>query len=308
MHDSGPDASPVNRLLVIGSVICDQVVQLPRLPERGGDVLAGALVAQPGGAFNIVAAACRLGLRTAVATRVGSGLIGDQLARAVLDVGAELLLPRAEGDSGSCIVFVEPDGERTMVTSPGAEQVLGLDDLRSLGWRAEDAVYVSGYDLLYPTTGPAVGLWLDEVTPVTLLLDPGPLVAQIPRPVLDRVLAATTLLSVSSRELDLLGGDVDALWPLLADEAVVLVRLGAAGTRVHRRGLPPARVASVPVQVIDSTGAGDAYAGALLAGLASGMGVLEAVRRANLAGAFAVTRRGSATGPTLAELAGFQPG
>lgn len=294
--------APVNRLVVIGSVICDQVISVPRLPDRGGDVLAGGLEAQAGGAFNIIAAAARLGMQTAVATRIGTGLVGDLLMDAVAEVGAEPLLGRAAGDSGSCLVLVEPDGERTMVTSPGAEQVLKLEDLRAIAWRDDDSLYVSGYDLLYPSTGPAVAAWLDEFRPRTLLLDPGPLVAQIPGAVLSRVLASTTVLSLSTREFAALGGSVDDLWPRLGEGAVVVVRAGAEGAWVHRRGEDAVLVPSVAVQVVDSTGAGDAHAGALLAGLASGMPLIDAVRRANVAGALAVTRRGSATGPRLAEL------
>ena len=52
----------MNRLVVIGSVIADQLMTVPRLPDRGGDVLAGPVATQAGGAFNIAAAAVRLGL------------------------------------------------------------------------------------------------------------------------------------------------------------------------------------------------------------------------------------------------------
>ena len=56
----------MNRLVVIGSVIADQLMTVPRLPDRGGDVLAGPVATQAGGAFNIAAAAVRLGLPTAL--------------------------------------------------------------------------------------------------------------------------------------------------------------------------------------------------------------------------------------------------
>ncbi|HMQ66298.1 MAG TPA: PfkB family carbohydrate kinase, partial [Arachnia sp.] len=138
----------MNRLIVIGSVIADQLMTVPRLPERGGDVLAGPVATQAGGAFNIAAAAVRLGLPTALCGRVGTGPLGDLLVRALADLGVEALLPRdTSGDSGTCIGLVEPDGERTFVTSPGVEQGLTDDDLASVGWRADDAVYLSGYDL-----------------------------------------------------------------------------------------------------------------------------------------------------------------
>jgi sugar/nucleoside kinase (ribokinase family) len=140
-----------------------------------------------------------------------------------------------------------------------------------------------------------------------LLVDPGPLVAEIPADVLDAVLAATTVLSVNERELALLGeepgGALAALWPRLAQDAVVVARVGKDGAWLHRRGEDPELIESIAVDVVDTTGAGDAHAGALLAGLAEGLDLPAAVRRANAAAALAVTRLGSATGPTRGELA-----
>ncbi|QNP55689.1 PfkB family carbohydrate kinase [Tessaracoccus defluvii] len=83
----------MTRLVVIGSVIADQMMTVPSLPERGGDVLAGPVAVQPGGAFNILAAAARLGLPTALAGRLGSGPLGSMLAGALRGLGTELLLP-----------------------------------------------------------------------------------------------------------------------------------------------------------------------------------------------------------------------
>lgn len=83
----------MTRLVVVGSVIGDQMMTVPNLPERGGDVLAGPVVAQPGGAFNIVAAAVRLGLETAVLGRIGTGPIGSMLVDGLDRLGATVLLP-----------------------------------------------------------------------------------------------------------------------------------------------------------------------------------------------------------------------
>ena len=297
----------MSRLVVIGSVIGDQMMTVPHLPERGGDVLAGPVAAQPGGAYNIVAAAIRMGLDTAVAGRIGTGPIGSLLTDALAGLGAPVLIPRStDGDSGTSIGFIEPDGERTFVTSPGVEQAITDADLAAIQWRPEDLVYLSGYDLLYPETGPAVARWLDGFTPAGLLLDPGPLIAEVPAAVLDRVLASATVFSMNEREAAILGQVPSGpltLWDRLPrPEAVVLVRVGADGAWLHRRDREPLLIESPPVEVVDSTGAGDAHAGALLALLAEGLAVEEAVLLANAAAGLAVTVLGSATGPTRAEL------
>ncbi|WP_331716002.1 carbohydrate kinase family protein [Tessaracoccus coleopterorum] len=98
-------------------------------------------------------------------------------------------------------------------------------------------------------------------------------------------------------------GGVRALWPRLSrPDAVIVARLGAEGAVLHRRGSAPLRVPGHPVDVVDSTGAGDAHAGALLAMLAEGLGMEEALRRANIAAALAVAVEGSAAGPTRERL------
>ena len=294
----------MSRLVVIGSVIADLMMSVPHLPERGGDVLAGPIALQPGGAFNVIAAASRLGLPTVVAGKIGTGPVGSMLAEAIAELGAVVALPRVlTGDSGSCIGFVEPDGERTFVTSPGVEQVTTAADLSSVQWLDDDSVYVSGYDLLYPTTGPAVAQWASSRHPFRLLVDPGPLVAEVPTAVLHEVLTATSVLSLNARELGLLGGDVGSIWKhLTRPEAVIIVRVGAEGAWLHQRSSPPVLVPGHPVTAVDTTGAGDAHAGALLAFLAEGIALETALAKANVAAALAVTRRGSATGPTRASL------
>lgn len=293
----------MNRLVVIGSLVGDQMMEVPHLPERGGDVLAGPVVTQPGGAYNIVAAAVRLGLPTAVAGKVGTGPIGSMLTRALAALNADVLLPRQlDGDSGVSIGFIEPDGERTFVTSPGVEQTITHEDLRSVDWRCEDGIYVSGYDLIYPVTGPAVAAWLGIANPPVMLFDPGPLAADIPAQVLDAVLAKTTILSLNEREFRLFGGSSECLWPRLASEdAVIVLRLGRDGAVLLTRDLAPIAIEPFEVEAVDSTGAGDAHAGALLAALAERLDLVEAVERANVAAALAVTRLGSATGPTREE-------
>lgn len=312
----------MKRLVLVGSVIADLMMTVPALPERGGDVLAGPARLQAGGGFNVLAAASRLGLSCALAGRVGGGALGDLVAAALRAEGVELLLPRlaaAEGDTGLCVGFIEPDAERTFVTSAGVESALDASALGGVVVGADDAVYVSGYDLCYPVTGPAVVGWLDGMTarPSMVFLDPGPLVAQIPAAVLDGMLRHTSVVSVNARELELLGGDVAGLLARCRDDAVLLARDGARGCTVWTRGEggPGSVLVAAPsVAAVDSTGAGDAHAGAFLAALAAhwsgqrDVAVLDAVGIANAAAAYAVTVVGSATAPTRAQLDRFLAG
>ncbi|MGF1647522.1 MAG: PfkB family carbohydrate kinase [Kineosporiaceae bacterium] len=292
------------RLVVVGSVVADFLVSVPHLPERGGDVLATQAALQAGGGFNVLAAAARLGLPAALAGHVGGGPFGEVVARALAREHVAALLPRSAADTGLCVGFVEPDAERTFVTSPGVESEVSEDDLAAAGLRADDAVYVSGYDLCYPVTGRTVARWCTSGVPGLLVVDPGPLVADIPAEVLGPVLGRVDLLTLNAREDRLLRGRGLAPGP----RAAVVRRAGADGCSLR---LPDGSAEAAPaprVAAVDTTGAGDAHTGALVAEWGITGSLRTAVRVATAAAALAVTRRGSATGPTRAELTAWQAG
>lgn len=298
------------RLVLIGSVLVDVLLYVDQLPERGGDRVAAHSIVTSGGGFNVLVGAVRLGLPAAYAGRVGDGPFGMQVAKDLAAAGIEMLLPPIAGeDSGFDIGLVEPDGERTFVTAPGCESRLQRADLLALPLRPGDAVYVSGYDLCYPVSGTALGAWLPTLSDSQLLLiDPGPLVAEIPAKRLAAVLARTDILTLNARETRLLTGADDvaagaaALVDRVADGGWVVARAGAGGCWVASRLQGPVHVPTPPTEAIDTTGAGDAHAAALLARIALGEEMIAAAWAANVAASIAVTRRGPAAGPSDEEL------
>ncbi|MDQ0392034.1 PfkB family carbohydrate kinase [Labrys monachus] len=303
------------RLLSVGSIIADIRIDVPALPPRGGDVLGSPATVSAGGGFNILAAAARNGLKAAFGGQHGTGPHGERIRADLVAEGiAALMPPSREGDSGFCVVLVEPDGERTFITSPGVEARPGAAGLRSLPPGPADAVFVSGYDLCYPELGPAIAAWIATLpATATLVLDPGPLVADIPPSVSDAVLARVDVLTLNRREAGLLAGSDDLreaagrIARRLPAAALLIVRDGAAGCLLVGGDMPPAGL-SVPapaVRMVDSTGAGDAHTGVFVASLAAGLDPPQAARRANAAAALAVTRRGPATAPGTAELEAF---
>ena len=296
----------IRRLVLVGSVIVDIVLYVEVLPERGGDVVASRSMTTAGGGFNVLSAAARQGLPSAYGGLVGTGPFGAQVRDALAAESVELLLPApaAGPDTGFCVAMVEASGERTFATTVGAEAGLTADLLASLGIVAGDAVYVSGYDLVYPH-GPAVASWLSSLPEdVVVVLDPGPLVADIPDELLDTVLARLTWLSLSAREAALLTGTTDAesvarrlfeRSPMLSG---LVVRDGPRGCDLYLRDEAPVHVDAPAVEAIDTNGAGDVHVGAFIAALARGEDPVRAARSANEAAAVAVTRLGPATAPT----------
>jgi sugar/nucleoside kinase (ribokinase family) len=299
------------RLVFAGEAIVDVLMRVPGLPERGGDLLATSAEVAVGGGFNVMAAASRQGLPVLYAGGHGTGPWGDLVRAALVAEGIGLLrLADRSRDTGFDVALVEPDAERTFVTSLGAESAGEPGSWGAVPAGPGDAVYVSGYGLVAPGSGPELAAWAAALPPEALLFfDPGPLVGQVPAGELDPVLARCDWLSCNAREAALLSGTADpeeAARRLLdrTARAGVLVRVGRAGCLLAVR-LPataPVKIPAPAVHAVDTTGAGDAHAGVFLAALADGVPAADAARRANAAAALAVTRPGPATSPTRAEL------
>ncbi|HEY5988961.1 MAG TPA: PfkB family carbohydrate kinase [Streptosporangiaceae bacterium] len=312
---TGPGGGPFGRLLHLGNVVVDVVLTVPALPERGGDVLATRTETTPGGGFNVMAAAARQGLRVGYGGAHGSGVYGALARAALAREGIEVLQPPKPGiDTGFVVTVVEPGGERTFLTSPGAEATLTAEDLAAVHAGPGDAVYLSGYSLVHPANRSALLGWLRQLGDGhTVVFDPGPLVRSIPVGALRAVLGRADWLTCNAREAMALteGAEADAAAGALSGRygrAGVLVRTGPDGCLLGLRGAAPVHVPGFPVPALDTNGAGDAHTGVFIAGLAAGLPATEAARRANAAAALSVSRRGPAAAPTAPELARFLAG
>jgi sugar/nucleoside kinase (ribokinase family) len=302
----------VNRLLFAGEAIVDVLMWVPALPERGGDMLSQSAALEVGGGFNVMAAAVRQGLPVVYAGGHGTGPWGDKVRAALAAEHIRLLRsPDPDTDTGFDVALVEADGERTFITHLGAESLREPNAWDLVRAQSGDAVYVSGYGLVPPVSGPILGAWAACLPPgVLLFVDPGPLVADIPAAVLDPVLARCDWWSCNQREAALLTGVSDpaeAARHLIGrtSQADVIVRAGPRGCVLAQRAMDLSHIPAPAVTAVDTTGAGDAHSGVFLAGLAAGLTAAQAARRANAAAALTVTRSGAAVSPTRAELADF---
>src|SRR3984957_8465596 len=113
---------PLARLVFAGEALVDLVMRVPALPERGDDILAGSSFVQVGGGFNIIAAVAREGLPGGYAGGHGTGPWGARVRAALAAEGITVLRPPdPDADTGFDVALVEDGGERTFVTSLGAE-------------------------------------------------------------------------------------------------------------------------------------------------------------------------------------------
>lgn len=302
------------RLVSVGSIVADIRLDVPHLPARGGNVIGSPASMAAGGGFNILSAAARQGMAAQFAGRHGTGPYGDCIRAGLAREGiAALHAPAPEGDSGFCLVMVEPDGERTFVSSPGVEAALGERKLAHVPLRPGDWVFVSGYDLAYPGLGPAIAAWVAGLPRgVRLVVDPGPLAGELSDGILSAILPQAAVWTINRHEAALLTGFTNpamvrpGMPHSLPPGALLIIRDGAAGAYVSTcEKAAPLLVPAPAVHARDTTGAGDTHTGVLIAALAQGFDPPAAALRANAAAAISVTRNGPATAPTASELDRF---
>jgi sugar/nucleoside kinase (ribokinase family) len=300
------------RLILVDSVVVDVVLNVDDLPQRGSDTYADTSASFAGGGFNVMAAASRLGLRAVYAGVVGFGPFATIAQDAMRNEDIVVAIPPVESvDTGFVVAMVEPDGERTFLTSNGAESTLTSAQLDGVDIHANDVVYFSGYALLHQSNAEAILALVDRLpSEVVLVFDPSPLVASIDRDVLDRIFDRVDWLSCNAREASLM---TEGSAPELAAEQLldrltrggVIVRCGSDGCVVAMSGGRGGTIDGFPVDALDSNGAGDTHVGAFVALLTQGKSPLDAVRWANAAAALSVMKRGPATGPAMDELEEF---
>jgi sugar/nucleoside kinase (ribokinase family) len=302
------------RLIHIGSAVVDFIYRLDRLPQPGDDLTAETFAALPGGGFNMMLAARRSGMRTAYAGKIGDGLCGAMLTDALAREDIACLQPPSRGiDSGTCVVLITADAERTFISRPGAEGVITPADYPPMMPDAGDWVFTSGYTLAYPDSRVSQARFISQLPEEAIFaLDPTGIVGDIPPDILKSVLLRTDWLSLNRSEAAVIAGigDDETLAPrLLAQHCPravgVVIRAGSAGAMLALRGQKPVFVPAFAVDSVDTNGAGDTHVGAFIAALGQGQDPVEALRYANAAAAISTTRHGGSMAPTTEEIKAF---
>ena len=303
----------MTRLVQLSGVIMDHVYRVQFVPAPGGEAVVRSARLTPGGGFNAMVAARRMGMAVAFGGTLGTGAFADRIAAALAGEGIDILRPRLAGrDQGCCTVLIDDAGERSFIASEGADGVVTDADLAALPLQAGDWLLLSGYALLYRNSRGALGRWL-ATRPGRLVFDPSPQIARIGAGPVQAALIAAHWISANRAEAATLTSHDD---PALAAQALsarsggAVVRDGARGAWLALPGGPALHIPPHPVHPVDTNGAGDAHVGAFIAALAAGQPPVDACTLANIAAALSTTREGPAMAPSLAEVlaqTGTQP-
>jgi ribokinase len=296
------------RVCVIGSANLDFTVALPRLPRVGETMSGGALLVNRGGkGANQAVAARRLGAEVRLIGCVGEDASGAKIREglAAEGIGVEGMMTVADAATGTALIFVDGEGRNQIGVAPGANHRITVEMARrhadSIAWAQ---VLLCQLEIPLP-----VVRWALETarrSGVITLLNPAPV-----QPLTDADLKLVEYLTPNEGEAAALAGaevrDVEsahgaALRLLERGARRVIVTLGGQGALAcDARGTY--HFPAFPVEVVDTTAAGDAFCGALAVGLAAGGTLEQAIPLAGAAAALACTRRGAQDAlPTRAEV------
>jgi ribokinase len=280
------------RIVVVGSINMDLVTVAPRFPGAGETVLGERFLTVPGGkGANQAVAAARLGAEVALVGAVGNDAFGAELKRGLAAEGIDLAHVATRDDVGSGTASITvAEGDNQIIVVPAANAHLTpakVEAARPLIERA-DAVLVQ---MEIPLESVEATVRLGHRLGVPVILNPAP-AQPLPRD----WLALASFLTPNQHELaTVLGGTANEDFRALMERApcpVVLTR-GDEGAWYRERG-EAQHQPGFPVTVVDTTGAGDTFNGALAVYLREGLAL--AVRKACAAAALSVTQLGAQGG------------
>ncbi len=296
-------------IVVVGSLNLDIVVSVSRWPERGETLTGDSVARFPGGkGANQAAAAALLGGDVAMVGRVGDDESGRYLRRSLGALGVDVghVVTDSQLPTGMAIVGVEHGGANRTVVIPGANAMLAPRDLSTLRWQGTRVVLLQ---LEIPIDTVLAAARAGRAAGAVVVLDPAPV-----RPLPEELWQSVDILTPNRTEAEVLTGmpavDAQAARLVAARLAshgphAVVLKLDAEGAMLVE-GSYVTHVPALPLESVDTTAAGDAFAGALAVTLAEGRPLASAVVFANRAAAISVTRRGAqASLPCREEVDGF---
>jgi ribokinase len=293
-------------VLVVGSVNVDLVVRVERLPAAGETVTGGTFAQHHGGkGANQAVAAARVGARVTFVGAVGDDAFGrsalDELKRERVDVSRVAVI--AGVPTGVALISVAEGGENQITVASGANALIDAEAVQSAlsdsSALRSGGVFLANFEVADDAVVAAAKAASEAG--MLVLINPAP-ARELP----SALLALQPILLPNEIEAQALTGEaepVDAARLLAARTgAPVVVTIGAKGAIVVQNGEVERLPASL-LEAVDTTGAGDAFAGALAAELSLGRSLLEAVRFAVQAASLSVTIAGAREGmPSRAEV------
>ncbi len=284
------------KIVIVGSFNTDLTSYMERMPRPGETVHGRKFVTGPGGkGSNQAVAAARLGAEVTFVGRIGQ----DVFAPLALNIwkqegiNTDYVVQDPEHATGVAPIFVDDTGENSIVVVLGANLAISKADVDAAAdVIAEADILLTQLEINFDAVGYALKVAKEKGVPT--ILNPAP-AGHLPA----EVVALADYITPNETELEVLSNqpgvspEKAALSLLTAAEQTIVMTLGAQGAQYVRQN-SSAVVESFNVNVVDTTGAGDAFNGGLAVALAEGKSLEEAIAFANATAALCVTKPGTA--------------
>jgi ribokinase len=300
------------KIVVIGCLHTDFTVKVKTIPRIGESVLGKSFKRSPGGkGANQAVAAARLGADVVLIGRVGADVFGKELIKNLRENGIDTkyIIEDSETYTGLALIMVDEDGDNILAVASGADMRIRKEDID----RAEEIIKLSDILLIQLETPLQIVEYAINIAfnkGVKVLLNPAP-AQKLSKDLLKKVYVlipnekeAELLSNVKIKDLN--SSKISAKKLLENGTKNIVITLGKNGSIIATKE-ETVHINGLNVNAIDTTGAGDAFCGALAVALSSGKELKEAVIYANYAGALATTKIGAQEAlPTKEELENFK--
>ncbi len=286
-------------VVVFGSINLDLVVEVPHLPSRGETVIGNRFFSAAGGkAANQSVAVAKLGTPVSLVGQVGDDSFGKTLLENLQTVGVDIsgVTINPHTHSGIASIVVDEKGDNTIACAAGANNLVREQEVAKFKALLPQSKVVL-LELGIPLATVLAAAREAKTSKSFVILDPAPAKSNLP----DELYNLVDLITPNEVEASqLVGFTVDGV--TTARQAAsflhqmgvknVIITLGSQGafysSETENFWMKP-----IPVSVVDTVGAGDAFNGALAVALAEGKSIKEAVKWGTVAGALAVTKNGA---------------
>ena len=299
----------MKRVVVVGSFVMDLVVWADRRPVKGESILGDDFAMFPGGkGANQAVAAARLGADVAMIGRLGQDAFGDMFLQVLSEerINSEYVVRDSSEGTGVGTPVIDSDGDNSIIMIPRANKRLSIEDINKAS-KALEQCDVLLLQLEVPVEASIRAAEIAHKAHAKVILDPAPA-----RNIPEELFPLIDIIMPNEVEFQMLtGNSADTLESvkkgagILMDKGieVIIVTVGPRGAFVVEEG-HARQVPAWPVdKVVDTTGAGDAFAGAFAVALAGGMDISDSVDLAVKAGAYSVTKAGAIPSmPSLSDL------
>lgn len=289
----------MKKILVIGSLNMDMVVNVDHAPKTGETILCNEMELVPGGkGANQACALGRLGADVVMLGAIGQDLYGYNIKKNLSESGVDVsfLSERTEVNTGIAMITVNRDGDNCIVVVSGANNTMSsvdIDEKIDLIKKCDIVIF----QLEIPMDTVLYAAKTAKKYGKMVILDPAPASSEFP----DELFSYVDLIKPNETELCMLAGVKKTMENIpFAIEKLrqrgagdILVTLGEKGVYIDQKNKEIVTIPAQNVKAVDTTAAGDSFTGALAMMLAEGKTLVEAATFANQVSAIVVTRKGA---------------